>query len=134
MDVISLTKELIRFNTINPPGKEEEIAKYVGSILSNNGFSVEFPKYDEGRLNVIATKGLSKNVDPIVLTGHLDVVPLGAKKWKTNPLEAVVIGDKLYGRGSTDMKAGIAAMMIAAIKCFEKQSPERRGETNFYSK
>ena len=123
MDVISLTKELIRFNTINPPGKEEEIAKYVGAILENSGFSVEFPKYDEGRLNVIATKGLSKNVDPIVLTGHLDVVPLGAKEWNTDPLQAVIIDDKLYGRGTTDMKAGVAAMIIAAIESFEHEAP-----------
>lgn len=123
MNVISLTKELIRFNTINPPGKEEEIAKYVGAILTDHGFLVEFPKYDEGRLNVIATKGLSESADPIVLTGHLDVVPLGAKKWKTDPLNAIIIGDKLYGRGSTDMKAGVAAMVIAAIESFEHKAP-----------
>ncbi len=123
MDVISLTQKLIQFNTINPPGNEEEIAKYVGGILINNGFSVDYPKYAKGRLNVIATKGLSKKDKPIVLTGHLDVVPLGATEWKTKPLEAVIKDDKLYGRGSTDMKAGVAAMMVAAIESFEQQTP-----------
>jgi len=123
VDVISLTRKLIQFNTINPPGNEEEIAKYVGGILEDYGFSVDYPKYTKGRLNVIATKGISKNKKPIVLTGHLDVVPFGAAEWKTNPLEAVIKDGKLYGRGSTDMKAGVAAMMVAAIKSFEHQSP-----------
>ena len=60
MDVISLTQALIKFNTINPPGNEEEIAKYIGAILHKEGFAVDYPKYAEGRLNVIATKGLSE--------------------------------------------------------------------------
>ena len=124
MDVISLTQELIQFNTINPPGNEEEIAKYVGEILRNHGFLVDYPKYAEGRLNVIATKGLEEGVKPIVLTGHLDVVPLGAAKWKIDPMSAEIIKGKLYGRGSTDMKAGVAAMIVAAIDCFENNSPK----------
>ncbi|MEZ4810674.1 MAG: M20 family metallopeptidase [Allomuricauda sp.] len=123
MDVIALTKELIRFNTINPPGNEEKIAHYVGAILVGHGFSVDYPKYAEGRLNVVATKGLSNNIPPIVLTGHLDVVPLGAKKWSYDPLEPIIEQGKLYGRGSTDMKAGVAAMIIAAVESFEDQSP-----------
>ena len=123
MDVIALTEELIRFNTINPPGNEEQIAKYVGGMLSKHGFEVEYPKYEEGRLNVIATKGLSKEIPPIVLTGHLDVVPLGANKWTFDPLEPSIHDGKLYGRGSTDMKAGVAAMVIAAIQSSANQPP-----------
>ncbi|MFD2101508.1 M20 family metallopeptidase [Flagellimonas iocasae] len=123
MDVISLTKELIRFNTINPPGNEEEIARYVGGILESHGFAVDYPKYDEGRLHVIATKGLSNSIPPIVLTGHFDVVPLGDKTWSYKPLEAVIENGKLFGRGSTDMKAAVAAMIIAAVESFEDQAP-----------
>lgn len=124
MDVIYLTQELIKFNTINPPGNEAEIAKYIGNILVNEGFDVDYPKYSEGRLNVIATKGLTKNTKPIVLTGHLDVVPLGAASWKTDPLDAKIINGKLYGRGSTDMKSGVAAIIVAAIECFDGKSPK----------
>ncbi len=124
MNVVSLTQKLIQFNTINPPGNEEEIAKYIGEILTSHGFLVDYPKYAKERLNVIATKGLLEGVKPIVLTGHLDVVPLGAAKWKTNPLSAKIIEGKLYGRGSTDMKAGIAAMVVAAIECFKNQDPK----------
>ncbi len=124
MDVIALTKDLIRFNTINPPGNEEGTAKYIGSILSDQGFSIDFPEYDKGRPHVVATKGLSQDLAPIVLTGHLDVVPLGAKKWKMDPLEPIVIGDKLYGRGATDMKSGVAAMIVSAIESFDNIAPK----------
>lgn len=124
MNVISLTRDLIRFNTINPPGNEEEVARYVGSILADHGFEVDYPKYSEGRLNVVATKGLSGQVAPIVLTGHLDVVPLGAKEWKTDPFEGRVFDGKLFGRGSSDMKGGIAAMLMAAIQCFNDDPPK----------
>ncbi len=123
MDVISITRELIRYNTINPPGNEEEIAKYVGTILTGHGFSVDYPEYAKGRLHVVATKGLSNTQSPIVLTGHLDVVPLGAAEWSVDPHAAEIIGNKLYGRGSTDMKAGVAAMLVAAIECFEHLPP-----------
>lgn len=123
MNVISLTRDLIKFNTINPPGNEEEVARYVGAILADHGFDVDYPKYSEGRLNVVATKGLSGQVAPIVLTGHLDVVPLGAKEWNTDPFEGRVFDGKLFGRGSSDMKGGVAAMMIAAIECFNDVAP-----------
>ena len=124
MDVISFTQELIKFNTINPPGNEAEIARYVGEILIQYGFSLDYPKYAEGRLNVIATKGLSSTRPPIVLTGHLDVVPLGAMPWTKDPFDGDIIDGKLYGRGSTDMKGGVAAMVVAAIESCENRAPE----------
>ena len=124
MNPIDLTKELIGFNTINPPGNEENLARYIGNILAEHGFSIDYPKFDKGRLNLIATKGLSKDIHPIVLTGHLDVVPLGANKWKFEPLVAKIYDGKLYGRGSSDMKSGVAAMIIAAIESSSKDSPK----------
>ena len=48
------------------------------------------------------------------MTGHLDVVPLGTRAWSKDPFAGEADGDKLYGRGSSDMKAGVAAMLIAA--------------------
>lgn len=123
-NAISLTRKLISFNTINPPGNEMGIAKYVGGLLSENGFNVQYPIFKEGRLHVIAEKGLSPSVPPIVLSGHFDTVPLGAKKWSYSPFEGSIIGGKIYGRGSSDMKAGVAAMVCASIQAFEEGLPE----------
>ncbi len=124
IDVILLTQKLLSFNTINPPGNEMEIAKYVGNLLSTNGFSVEYSLFEENRLHVIAEKGLSQTCPPLVFTGHFDTVPLGAKKWSIDPFEGKVIDGKIFGRGSSDMKGGLAAMICASIQAFNEGIPE----------
>jgi len=124
LDVISLTQKLIQFNTVNPPGNESGIAKFVGRLLTENGFDVKYHVFTEGRLHVIAEKGLSEKVSPIVLSGHFDTVPLGAKKWSVEPYSGKVIDDKLFGRGSSDMKGGLASMVCAAIQVFKEGLPK----------
>ncbi len=123
-DVITLTRELIAFNTVNPPGNESKIARFLGSLLTENGFEVEYVPFEENRLHVIAEKGCSEKSSPVVFTGHFDTVPLGAKDWSFDPFGGEVKGGKLYGRGSSDMKGGLAAMVIAAILAFEEGSPD----------
>jgi succinyl-diaminopimelate desuccinylase len=63
---------------------------------------------------VIARAGGSERRAPLCLTGHLDVVPLGARAWTKDPFRGETDGDRLYGRGSSDMKAGVAAILLAA--------------------
>ncbi len=124
MDVIELTQKLIRFNTINPPGNEKEIAEFCGKLLKENGFDVRYYTYKENRVNVIAEIGVTKNSYPIVLSGHLDVVPLGQKEWSVEPFAGKIIDGKLYGRGATDMKGGVAAIISAAIKSTKTSIPK----------
>jgi succinyl-diaminopimelate desuccinylase len=123
MDAVSLTRDLLAFNTINPPGNEEAVALFAGTILTAHGFRVEYHKFDEGRLHLVAEKGLSAKQPPIVLSGHFDTVPLGAKEWSIDPFSGAVEGDKLWGRGSSDMKGGLASMMIAALTAFNDDPP-----------
>ncbi len=123
-DVIALTRKLLAFNTINPPGNEYEAAKYIGSLLSDNGFEVEYVPFEENRIHVIAEKGCSGKISPVVFTGHFDTVPLGAREWTVDPFGGEIKDGKLYGRGSSDMKGAVAAMVIAAIEAFEEGSPE----------
>lgn len=124
MEVISLAQKLIQFNTVNPPGNEKEIAEYCGKLLQENGFDIKYYPYKENRLNVVAEFGLSENRDPIVLSGHFDVVPLGQNKWSIDPFAGKIIDDKLYGRGSADMKSGVAAIITSAIKRANTSIPE----------
>ncbi len=124
LNAISLTQKLISFNTINPPGNEKDIARYIGRLLSEYDFHVEYSVFEENRLHLIAEKGLSSTVPPIVLSGHLDTVPLGTKDWNYNPFSGDIIDRKIYGRGSSDMKAGLAALIYAAVQVFEEDSPE----------
>ena len=53
MDVVSLTRKLLTFNTVNPPGNEAGISKFVGEILCGNGFNVKYPEFAENRWNQI---------------------------------------------------------------------------------
>jgi succinyl-diaminopimelate desuccinylase len=113
-DAVALTRDLLRFDTVNPPGLERDCAHRAGSLLKDWGFSVEYSEYEKGRTSVVARAGGVKGKPPLCLTGHLDVVPLGTRKWSKDPFAGEAHGGKLYGRGSSDMKAGVAAMLIAA--------------------
>ena len=115
MDAVALTRELLRFDTVNPPGRERDCARMAGKLLEEAGFSVEYSEYEEGRTSVIARAGGKQGKAPLCLTGHLDVVPLGTRKWTKDPFAGETDGDKLYGRGSSDMKAGVAAIILAAV-------------------
>ena len=113
-DAVSLTKALLRFDTINPPGRESDCARYAGAMLQEWGYAVEYFDYQEGRTSVVARAGVSDKKGPLCLTGHLDVVPLGAREWTRDPFAGETEGDRLYGRGASDMKAGVAAILLAA--------------------
>jgi succinyl-diaminopimelate desuccinylase len=113
-DAISLTRELLRFDTVNPPGREQDCARHAGRLLEDWGYAVEYQEFEPGRTSVIARAGSSRAKAPLCLTGHLDVVPLGTRKWAKDPFAGETDGDRLYGRGSSDMKAGVAAMLLAA--------------------
>ena len=114
-DAVSLTRDLLRFDTVNPPGLERDCAHRLGSLLQERGFAVEFSEYEKDRTSVIARIGGSGAKAPLCMTGHLDVVPLGTRKWSRDPFAGETDGDRLYGRGSSDMKAGVAAMIVAAL-------------------
>jgi succinyl-diaminopimelate desuccinylase len=115
IDVIEITQKLISMNSVNPPGNEAPAARFLGDLLYMNGFTVEYISYGDNRLHLVAEKGTNDNI-PIVLSGHLDTVPLGEKSWSFDPFSGEIMDGKIYGRGSSDMKAGIAAMVVAAIK------------------
>jgi succinyl-diaminopimelate desuccinylase len=116
MDATGLTRELLAFNTINPPGMERACARQLGAMLEAAGFSVGYHEFAEARTSLVATIGGSESKAPICFTGHIDTVPLGAARWSRDAFAGETDGDRLYGRGSTDMKSGIAAFVVAAIE------------------
>ncbi len=111
-----LTRDLLRFNTINPPGMERDCAQHLGRLLEAAGFEVKYHEFADARTSVVAMIGGGQEKPPICFTGHIDIVPLGVAAWSKDPFNGETDGDRLYGRGSTDMKSGIAAFVIAAIK------------------
>jgi succinyl-diaminopimelate desuccinylase len=121
-DAIALTQELLRIDTVNPPGRERECARHVGALLERWRFRVDYHEYAEGRTSVIARAGGSDGKAPLCLTGHIDTVPLGIAAWTRDPFAGETDGDRLYGRGSSDMKAGVAAILLAARDLAKKLS------------
>ena len=109
-----LTRKLVQFDTINPPGNEKDCCCYIGRILELGGFHVDYYEYAYGRRSLIA-RLTDKGGLPICFTGHLDTVPLGTKNWSKDPYQGELDGDRLYGRGSSDMKSGVAAMVLATL-------------------
>ncbi|WP_245296954.1 MULTISPECIES: M20 family metallopeptidase [Rhodomicrobium] len=116
IDPIELTRELIRFNTINPPGNETPCAEHIGGILERAGFSIAYHPMEDGRANLIARIGGVAGKKPLCMSGHTDVVPLGAAPWSVAPFAADIADGKIFGRGSTDMKGGVAAIVAAAVE------------------
>ena len=116
IDPRALTRELLAFNTINPPGMERACARHLGAILEAAGFRVAYHEFAEGRTSLIAEIGGDGARPPLCFTGHIDTVPLGTAKWTRDAFAGETDGDRIYGRGATDMKSGIAAFVAAAVE------------------
>jgi len=116
IDPRALTRELLRYNTINPPGMERACARHLGAMLEGAGFRVAYQEFAEARTSLVAEIGGDDTRAPICFTGHIDTVPLGAAPWTKDAFAGETDGDRVYGRGSTDMKSGIAAIIAAALE------------------
>jgi succinyl-diaminopimelate desuccinylase len=123
MNAVELTRDLVRFNTINPPGNERACAEHVARLLEGAGFTVAFHEFAPARTSLVARLGGASGDPPLCFTGHIDVVPLGAAPWTPDPFAAEIRGERLYGRGSSDMKSGVAAFVAAALRL----APRLRG-------
>lgn len=119
-DALELTRNLIRFDTINPPGNEKLCAEHLGAILEAAGFTLTYHDFGEGRANLVARKGGNDQTLPLCFTGHVDTVPLGSEPWSWDPFAAEIADGMVYGRGSSDMKSGVAAFVVAAERLADR--------------
>ena len=114
-DPVALTQQLVRADTVNPPGREARCIEPLADLLSGAGFRCALDALAPGRPTLVARLGGRPDRAPIALTGHVDVVPLGTAPWRHDPFGAEIAGGRLYGRGASDMKSGVAAIVAAAI-------------------
>ena len=123
---LALTRELIARQSVTPDDAGCQDAMV--SRLKQAGFSVDAMRFGEVD-NFWATHGTSGPL--LVFAGHTDVVPPGDEaSWDSDPFEATVIGDELFGRGAADMKASLAAMVVACEQ-FIEQHPDHAGRIGF---
>ena len=122
---VEILTDLISFKTISGEDNNSLI-NYCDEILKRNG-ATSFKTFDQDkkRVNLFATLKAKKpnGKMPIILSGHTDVVPV-SKGWSSDPFKATIKGDKLYGRGSCDMK-GFIACALAYAPIFAKSNLDR---------
>ena len=122
---VEILTDLISFKTISGEDNNSLI-NYCDEILKRNG-ATSFKTFDQDkkRVNLFATLKAKKpnGKMPIILSGHTDVVPV-SKGWSSDPFKATIKGDKLYGRGSCDMK-GFIACTLAYAPIFAKSNLDR---------
>ena len=114
--VAELLQALIRHDTTNPPGNERECAQYCQQVLNAVGIDAELLGDDHNRPNVISRLPGRGDAPPLLLYGHIDVVPTAAQPWDVPPFEGRLQDDYVWGRGALDMKGGVAMMMDAFMR------------------
>jgi acetylornithine deacetylase/succinyl-diaminopimelate desuccinylase-like protein len=113
-DVIALAQELIRTPSPVRDGDETLVAALVQDWLADAGLPpASVHALEAHRPNLVSTIDFGAGGSHLVLSGHLDTKPVGAANWTVDPFGADIDGDRLYGLGSADMKAAIAAMLVA---------------------
>lgn len=115
-EVVSLTRELVRFNTTNPPGNESPAIGAVEARLREQGFETAVVPYADGpnRSHVVGRLRGKGGRPGVLFSGHIDVVPPGSVPWTVEPFGGEIRDGRLYGRGACDMKGGVAALLVAA--------------------
>lgn len=133
-DLIALTQDLVRLPTLNPPGPlYHDICDYLRRRLSASGFDCQMIRANGApgdsdrypRWNLIARREGAGPGDCVHFNSHIDVVEVG-RGWTYDPFAAVLDGDRIYGRGTCDMKGGLAASIIAA-EAFIAEHPDFNG-------
>jgi acetylornithine deacetylase/succinyl-diaminopimelate desuccinylase family protein len=125
-ETIALLQRLVRINTENPPGHEGPAARMLEAYLRPLGFETEYYEPAPERGSLVARLRGAGGGRTLVMNGHLDIGPIGTG-WTKDPLGAEIEGGRIYGRGVSDMKSGIAAMVSAARAVVASGMP-RRGD------
>jgi succinyl-diaminopimelate desuccinylase len=118
-EVVTLTRDLVRIPSVVRPGDpaatEAAVAAHVERWVRAEGFDVTVQDVAPGRPNVLASVGDAAAGRTLLLEGHTDVVTEGdAAAWTHAPFSADLVDGRIYGRGTADMKSGLAAAMVAA--------------------
>ena len=117
-EVTEICRDLIRIDTTNygdqPGPGERKAAEHVASLLDEVGIDCELWEAEPGRTNVLARWGGDRG-DPVLLHGHLDVVPADADDWQVHPFSGEIHDGQVWGRGAVDMK-DFDAMLLSTVR------------------
>ena len=127
-ELIDLTRQLIQIPTENPPGNEKPAFLFLRKLISKMGFHVVPYISPKGRWNIVASRRWGKGGRTLIFNGHVDVVPAGdPSQWRYPPFQGRISNGRIYGRGSSDMKGGIASFLQAISMIDRSKVPLNRG-------
>ncbi|HEY1566618.1 MAG TPA: M20/M25/M40 family metallo-hydrolase, partial [Solirubrobacteraceae bacterium] len=112
---VELLQELIRFDTVNPPGRERAAIERLERYVRQAGFDTEILAADPERPNLVATLGGQGDGPVLVLLGHVDTVLADASEWRHDPWSGEEADGFVWGRGALDMKNQVAAEAVAGV-------------------
>ena len=113
---VELTQSLVRLPSENPPATEQLVSDFVFNWLKSiEGIEVDAYEVQPGRSNIVGRLRSEGKSEAIAILAHMDTVPVGVG-WTKDPFGGEIINNLLYGRGSCDMKAGLACAMVALKK------------------
>ncbi|HEY8703646.1 MAG TPA: M20/M25/M40 family metallo-hydrolase [Gaiellaceae bacterium] len=115
-DVVELLRDLIRFDTTNPPGNEGACIAYVRQLLDDAGVESRIFARDDARPNLVARIAGAGDAPPLLLYGHVDVVQTAGQQWTHPPFGAELVDGVVWGRGALDMKGGVAMLVDAFLR------------------
>ncbi|MFC4541351.1 M20 family metallopeptidase [Halosolutus amylolyticus] len=121
VDLAETTLDLVAFDTSNPPGDTREIVAWLESTVRDLGIETDRFVADPTKPNLLATIPGERETT-LLFSGHLDTVPFDPDGWSFDPLGERV-DDRIYGRGTTDMKGAIAAMLHVARTYADTRPP-----------
>ena len=122
--MVELLQRMVKVNTVNPPGDEQELAELICDFISDQGLECQLHQVDENRSNIVVIlRGKDSTLKKLYFSGHLDTVPIGEQPWTVNPFGAEIKDGRIYGRGTTDMKGGVAALLETMLILKESQFP-----------
>jgi succinyl-diaminopimelate desuccinylase len=123
LDTVKLLQQLVSMESCDPPGREIDIAKFLCAELAACGIEAELDEFLPGRANVLGVVKGTGRKKALVLSAHLDTVPPGSVDWSFPPFCAEIRQARVLGRGTSDMKSAIAAMVAAAVKLSRRADP-----------
>lgn len=116
IDSTALLQQLIRIDTSNPPGGERRAMELVKRVLGDHGVDVGMVAAEPDRPNLIARIRGRETAPPLLLQGHMDVVPVTGQRWSHPPFSGTVSDGFVWGRGALDMKGPIVMMIDAVLR------------------
>lgn len=106
---------MLRHDTTAQQGREEGFVVELAAYLAERGVGSRIVRGDVGRANLVASIESGRPGSHIVFCGHSDTVPLGDRPWRKQPFGGEVEGGRIHGRGSSDMKGGVAALVASFL-------------------